>query len=105
MHTSIRPVRSTGRLALLASLLLAGCASDVTMREDAPERSLREMASRFDAMPMPTPTDVRLATGEPGPAYWQNECDYVIDATLDAEARTVEATGRVTYTNHSPYAL
>ncbi|MGB3542503.1 M1 family metallopeptidase [Rubrivirga sp.] len=44
----------------------------------------------------------RTATGEPGPDYWQNRADYVIDARLDADTRTLSATGTVTYTNNSP---
>ena len=30
-----------------------------------------------------TPTEVRLASGAPGPAYWQQRADYKIDVTID----------------------
>ena len=47
----------------------------------------------------------RSLTGAPGPEYWQNRADYEIDARLDADDRTVSATGTITYTNESPDAL
>ncbi|RXG24240.1 M1 family metallopeptidase [Leeuwenhoekiella aequorea] len=49
--------------------------------------------------------EFRSATGEPGENYWQNETDYVIEATLNEQAQTI--TGKVTlhYTNNSPLAL
>ncbi|MCA9133880.1 MAG: hypothetical protein KDA45_12025, partial [Planctomycetales bacterium] len=28
---------------------------------------------------LPTPNGYRTAAGEPGPEYWQQRCDYVID--------------------------
>ena len=33
------------------------------------------------------PSDVRLASGRPGPRYWQQRADYRIDATLDPVTR------------------
>ena len=47
----------------------------------------------------------RTLAGAPGPAYWQNRADYVIDARLDAETATLSATGTLTYTNNSPDSL
>ena len=38
---------------------------------------------------LPTPTDARLASGAPGPGYWQQKVDYVIDVDLDAEAHAL----------------
>jgi len=32
---------------------------------------------------LPTANNVRIASGAPGPEYWQQEVDYVIDVTLD----------------------
>ena len=47
----------------------------------------------------------RTATGEPGPAYWQNEAAYDLDVTLEPDTRTVRGSGSLSYTNHSPTAL
>jgi len=59
----------------------------------------------FRPLDLPTPTDRRLGSGKPGPAYWQQRCDYDIDATLDPETDTVSASMTVTYSNNSPHDL
>jgi hypothetical protein len=46
-----------------------------------------------------------MSTGEPGPAYWQNQSDYVIDVTLDDGKDLIKGTTTITYTNNSPKAL
>ena len=47
----------------------------------------------------------RSASGKPGPAYWQNAADYVIEATLDDVNHTMTGKITVTYTNNSPEDL
>lgn len=47
----------------------------------------------------------RSASGKPGPEYWQNAADYVIEATLDDVNHTMTGKITVTYTNNSPEAL
>ena len=47
----------------------------------------------------------RTRTGEPGPTYWQNRADYDLQARLDADARTLTASGTITYANNSPDSL
>ena len=54
---------------------------------------------------LPTPNMFRAATGEPGPAYWQQRADYDIEVTLDEEAKTIDASEDITYTNNSPHEL
>ncbi|RMH25671.1 MAG: M1 family peptidase [Planctomycetota bacterium] len=61
--------------------------------------------SIFRALDLPTPTLARLGSGAPGPAHWAQRADYRIDATLDAENRTITATAHVTYTNNAPEPL
>lgn len=53
----------------------------------------------------PTPTEVRLASGAPGPAYWQQKVDYKISVTLDEAERRLTGQQTVTYTNNSPHTL
>ncbi|MCC5785947.1 MAG: M1 family metallopeptidase [Phycisphaerales bacterium] len=65
----------------------------------------RPSATVFSPLSWPTPTEVRLASGRPGPAYWQNRADHSIRVRLDTEARRVEATQTITYHNHSPHTL
>ena len=60
----------------------------------------------FPALPvLPAGNIYRTANGEPGPAYWQNRCNYTIDALLDDEHNIIHGTELITYTNHSPRAL
>lgn len=49
--------------------------------------------------------DYRAATGEPGPAYWQNKVDYQINAKLDDTKNEVSATVTISYKNNSPNKL
>ena len=54
---------------------------------------------------LPTPSEVRLASGAPGPAYWQQRASYRIDVELDDEKRTLTGDEVITYENRSPHAL
>ena len=49
--------------------------------------------------------EYRSASGEPGPAYWQNRADYKITTTLDTAKHTVTGSVVITYKNNSPDAL
>jgi hypothetical protein len=60
---------------------------------------------QLDDDKLPTPNVYRAATGEPGPAYWQQQADYVIDATLDETQKRLTASQTITYTNNSPHTL
>jgi len=98
------PIRLT--LAALLGLSIAGCASrgvssDRKFRTPEPQGA----ETIFSPMDWPDPDEKRLATGEPGPDYWQQRADYVIDAELDAEAQRLSASMRVTYHNNSPHVL
>ena len=57
-----------------------------------------------DFYPYPGNT-YRSASGEPGPAYWQNRADYSIQCKLDTAKHTVSGELTMTYTNNSPDAL
>ncbi len=49
--------------------------------------------------------EYRSASGEPGPAYWQNRADYKITATLDTAQHSVSGSVIITYKNNSPDEL
>jgi len=61
--------------------------------------------SIFSALDLPAPNGMRLGSGAPGPEYWQQQADYVIDVALEPEARTVRGRETVTYHNNSPHTL
>src|SRR5262245_21610665 len=56
----------------------------------------------FSALDLPAPNSVRTAAGIPGPDYWQQQVNYSIDATLDAEKKAITGREVVTYINNSP---
>lgn len=49
--------------------------------------------------------DQRAATGEPGPGYWQNRADYVLDVKLNDETNEISGSEILTYTNNSPLKM
>lgn len=52
-----------------------------------------------------TATETRLASGAPGPAYWQQRADYRIQVTLDERAKRIKGRETITYHNNSPHKL
>lgn len=70
----------------------------------------RRMAPRadktvFSPLDLPTPSRVRTASGMPGEDYWQQQVDYRIEVSLDAEKDSLSGVAHVTYTNNSPQDL
>lgn len=53
----------------------------------------------------PSANEQRLASGAPGPAYWQQQADYKISVTLDDEIRKLTGTETIVYHNNSPHTL
>ena len=54
---------------------------------------------------LPAASPYRLASGEPGPAYWQNRADYEIDVKLDDQSDVIEGIEAIVYQNNSPHSL
>jgi len=54
---------------------------------------------------LPTPNLYRTAAGEPGPGYWQQKVDYVIDVELDDAEQMIRGVERIVYHNQSPHTL
>ena len=53
----------------------------------------------------PTPNEKRLATGAPGPEYWQQRADYKIQVSLDEHQNRLSGQETITYHNNSPHTL
>ncbi|MBC2606872.1 M1 family metallopeptidase [Pelagicoccus albus] len=54
---------------------------------------------------LPSPSEARLASGAPGPAYWQQEANYVIEVELDETEAMILGSETIEYVNHSPHSL
>lgn len=82
--------------------LTASCA----MAQPVPNRKLGQ-EDKFRQLEeiLPTPNGYRNAAGEPGPDYWQQAADYVIDVTLDDETQHIIGREQITYYNRSPHTL
>lgn len=52
-----------------------------------------------------TPNQYRSASGAPGPAYYQQRADYVMDIKIDDEKAHLYGDETITYTNFSPDVL
>ncbi|MGB1451082.1 MAG: M1 family peptidase, partial [Marinirhabdus sp.] len=49
-----------------------------------------------------TPNQYRSASGAPGPMYYQQQADYVMDIQLDDKNARIHGDETITYTNNSP---
>jgi len=54
---------------------------------------------------LPSPNVYRNRDGSPGPDYWQQRADYVIDCTLDTKNQRLDGKETITYYNQSPNPL
>jgi hypothetical protein len=52
-----------------------------------------------------TPNMFRTASGAPGPNYYQQQADYVMDIELDDKNKKLTGTETITYSNNSPDKL
>lgn len=86
--------------AALLSLLIGQAAF-----ADGPACSAGDQVCKFRQLgpeSLPTANIFRTASGAPGPAYWQQEADYVIDVRLDEKNKRLIGELEITYTNNSP---
>ncbi len=65
--------------------------------EEDPFRQIHEL--------LPSPNESRLASGAPGPKYWQQRVDYNIQVHLDDEKQILVGSEKINYRNNSPHEL
>jgi len=54
---------------------------------------------------LPTPNGYRSGSGAPGPNYWQQRADYVINVEVDDNTQMLTGSETITYYNNAPEAL
>ncbi len=86
------------------------CQEDTAGRIDTNALRFRQPSARadqtiFSPLNLPVPNRIRTAAGLPGDEYWQQQVDYQMAVTLDADQESISAQATVTYTNNSPDPL
>src|SRR5689334_16611878 len=54
---------------------------------------------------LPTPNEYRTGSGAPGPRYWQQKADFVINVELNDDNQSITGSETITYHNNSPDVL
>ena len=68
------------------------------------EAAPRDPFKQIDDL-LPTPDEQRRASGAPGPGYWQQQVDYLIDVELDEVNHRITGSEKITYHNNSKDTL
>ncbi|MEP2936918.1 MAG: M1 family metallopeptidase [Gilvibacter sp.] len=95
-------MKLTAYISFLAMILMAPCS---IAQEESNEREpghinnnrFRQMYQEFS-----TPNMYRTASGAPGPQYYQQQADYVMNIELDDKNEKIYGYETITYTNNSP---
>lgn len=88
----------------LASLLFVFTAVLSAQEEEKVKESGHTNQSKFQQLyeEFATPNTFRSASGAPGPDYYQQQADYVMDIELDDANHKIYGEETITYTNNSP---
>ena len=78
------------------NLILVSTGQVYSYKED-PFKQLHEL--------LPSPNSNRLASGAPGPNYWQQRADYHIKVILDDKNQRLIGSETINYQNNSPHTL
>ncbi len=100
----MRKVENRVVSVVLLVVLLAWTAPSFAHRHKNPETP-QDAFEKLDIHGLRSPNSMRTASGAPGPDYWQQRVDYVIDVTLDEEQKQINGSETITYTNNSPNKL
>ncbi len=91
------------KIVVLAAFVLS-LGSVAVAQVEQTKGSFKDKFRQLDEI-LPTANAYRTAGGEPGHEYWQQQADYVINATLDEENHRITGTTQITYHNNSPDTL
>ena len=102
---SDKPINKKATAVIVAALLCIGFISPAALSQTKQTKgSFEDVFRQLDEI-LPTPNAYRTASGAPGNAYWQQQADYEIEATLDEDNQRIIASERITYSNNSPDTL
>ncbi len=91
----------------LALLLATTCVSLAGFSQNINNNPGSNHGNKFEQLgsTLPTPNEYRLASGAPGPKYWQQRADYDIKCELDEKNQKLTGSETITYFNNSPNEL
>ncbi|WP_026450571.1 M1 family metallopeptidase [Aequorivita capsosiphonis] len=89
-------------LFLFSGIVLAQDETQTTQRDPGHynQNRFKQLYEEFS-----TPNMFRTASGAPGPNYYQQQADYVMDIELDDRNKKITGSETITYTNNSPDVL
>ncbi|MFT4600474.1 MAG: hypothetical protein ACI857_000648 [Arenicella sp.] len=90
-------MKSFKTLLMLACTFVAGM---VIAQENYNHNKFKQLKEE-----LATPNVYRTAAGAPGPNYYQQKADYVMNIVLDDAKQTITGEETITYTNNSPDKL
>lgn len=93
------------KILLFSLISLAAYSQDT--KESALQEKGRYDTNKFSQMYdiLATPNMFRTASGAPGPAYYQQQADYVMQIVLDDKKQRIDGFETITYHNNSPDEL
>src|ERR1700689_225167 len=95
-------------LMLSGALVFVAAQAQAQSQPDPALETTRTYDPRLTFAPLTLPDPVnayRSSNGAPGPAYWQNEADYEMHATLDTAAKVLRNDEVATYIHNRPDPL
>jgi len=96
----INGLKYAGWLLVVTLLLTPAVSAQIKQSKQDHEDKFRQLDES-----LATPNGQRIASGKPGPKYWQQQTDYSIKAELDDDTQTLTGAETITYHNNSPHAL
>lgn len=81
-------------------IILIFCTANIFAQLHTNQNLFRQMVEE-----LPTPNSYRLASGHPGPDYFQQQVDYEMEIVLDENTKSVSGEATITYHNNSPEIL
>jgi hypothetical protein len=89
-------------VCLLLAIVFSGSAMAQQSTADSGQHSNYDHRAAFAPLFYPTGNEFRSASGQPGPAYWQNRANYKIVAALDTAQHRITGSVTISYKNNSP---
>ncbi len=88
------------RKKLFVLALIISVPALIFSQENTNKNIFRELTEE-----LPTPNTYRTASGRPGPDYYQQQVDYLMDITLNETDKVITGKELITYHNNSPETL